>query len=281
MSHDAGIGSEIGSTDGDATAPVVAQEYQEPQSAAEQVAMNPKWDTLLSKVPAQLHPMMAPTLHEWDTNYQDLATKFSPYKDFAENGVDAESIQQALGLMQYSTENPRAIFDALVQNFPEFVEGLGQAQTPVGNQQVVDDGQMDLGNPFENMDIANHPKFQELQGNMDLLAGYLSSQVTQQEEAQASAALDVELETLGQKYGAFDEQYVFGLAVTGVPLETAVQRYKQMEQNIRSQPAPGHNFPPVMTPGGGMPSSALDVTKLDDKSTRGLALQFLKNSKES
>jgi len=115
---------------------------------------------------------------------------------------------------------------------------------------------------------------QTLAQQQEIIAGFLANQVADQEATQADAALDQEIKTLETKYGSFDEEYVFGLANAGVDLEVAVQRYQNLVTRARN-PVPGSNLPNVVAPGGGVPSTAVNVGKMDRKSTRALIQDFL------
>lgn len=262
-------------------------ENVEPQETeTQQTGGNPAWDDMLGKIPPALHPAITPYLQDWDKNYQDVTTKYSPYKEFVDNNVAPQTLNEALQFVQYAQQNPRAIYDALVQNFGEQwgINGQGQTQE-VPNPTGQSPQEVDLSNPFEgDFDIEKHPVVQQLReqlqqvaGNTDTLARAYMAEREAEQQAQINQQIDQELAGLKEKYGNYDEQYVFSLAATGkYSLEQAVQQYKQMEQNVlaNAQPSPGSLAPRVMSPTGGMPSQRVDVTKLGDKDARSLAVQL-------
>jgi hypothetical protein len=240
-------------------------------SPEESVRSNPAWDGLLSRVPSGLHPMITPELAKWDKNFQEVQTKYSPYKPYLDNGIAPESINQALGLMQLAIQNPRLLHDQMIAQYGE-EWGLN---APVQGQQE-DNNTFDLGDQNldapQQFDIENHPYVQELKKNLDTVAQYLAGQLEQESQQKYDQELDEQITTLQQSKGSFDEQTVLSYAAQGMPLEDAVDLY---HQKFGQQQQSRVNRPSIMPTGGGVPSQQVDVTALSGKDTRGLVAHLI------
>ena len=259
---------------------------QTPQvDAAEVVKGNPAWGEILDKTPAALHPMMTPVFEKWDKNFQEVQTKYAPYKEYVDKGVTPETINQSLQIMRLLNENPRAVFDQMVETFKD-EWGLTQQQAEQAAAEQVQGQQenppsLDLGQQENVFDITKDPRFIELQKKNDIVANYFATQIQQQEEAEANAALDQEIAKVKEDKGPFNERIVFSLVAAnpGMSISDAVDIWKA-ELTANRQAAPGANYPPVMSPGGGVPSQAVDVTSLNNKDTVSLVKSFIQHSKE-
>ena len=226
---------------------------------------NPSWAELYAVLPDSLHSLVAPVLEKWETGTQSQFDKhaaeqksYEPYQQFVDNKIDPDQISQALSVAQLIDSDPKA-FMAQMQAF------FGE-ETPEPQQQQ--QGNNEEAFTEEKYNLANDPQFKQIQSQQDTIAGYLAQQVEQQEASKNDALLTQDIENLTTKYGAFDENYVFGLALNGVELETAVQQYHALVENIRSRPAADANLPNILSPGGGMPSeqkSPADMTETERK----------------
>jgi len=263
-----GLGSEVASQITDAGT-------DNPGPVTEQVSetINPAWNELLGVLPDPFKPLVTPHLRKWDKNFTEVQTKYKPFDSFIEQGINPEDLTNAYQVFKVLNDNPRAIYDRMVETFgAEW--GLNNASVaPVvqGPNSPVEE-ELDF-NSFPGME--NDPKFKELMKNQEVLAQYLYAQEQAKKEAEADQALATELDNLRTKYGDFPEDIVMGLAVSGMPLEKAVQRATQ----VAGQQRPAPSAPQIMPTNGGLPSNAVDVTSLTPKDTRGLALAFINSSK--
>ena len=259
------------------------QETQQPIDPADEVRGNPAWGEILDKTPSQLHPMMIPVFQRWDKNFQDVQTKYAPYKDLVDGGIQPQDIQASLNVMRLLNENPRAVFDQMLTTFgPQWGVSLAEAQAQQNQEQqaqgVPQDSTTDYDLSQSGFDISKDPRYQEMQQKVDTVAQFFAQQIEADEKRQIEEALDREVAELEAKHGQFNKQIVFALAANGMPLEQAVETWKG--QAAQMQPAPGSNFPPVMTPGGGSPSQAVDVSSLSSQDTIGLVKSWIQNAKK-
>jgi len=254
------------------------QETQPPIDPAEEVRGNPNWGEILDKTPSQLHPMMIPVFQRWDKNFQDVQTKFAPYKEYADSGVSPDDIRQSLAITRLLNDNPRAVFDQMVETFGQ-EWGLTPAEAAQQIQEQQAQGVPQNESPdydlTQQVDLTKDPRYIEMQQKVDTVAQYFAQQIEAEERAKVEQALDEELAGLEQVHGPFNKQIVFALAANGMPLEDAVKAWKAQ---AAPQQAPGSQFPPVMTPGGGSPSQAVDVSSLSSQDTIGLVKSWIQNA---
>lgn len=244
-------------------------------TSSEETGGNPAWKDLLASVPDSLHHVITPHLQKWDqgvqSRFQQLQqdnSVYEPYKELIDNQVDPQSIQQAMAVMAMINDNPDQFFKEMQTFYKDDPRFAQQQENSQGQESV------DLGEQGQQFDLESDPRFQTIAQQQEIIAQYLAGQVADQEASQADVDLDTEIKALETKYGAFDEEFVFGLANAGVDLEVAVQRYQNLVTRSRN-PVPGSNLPNVVAPGGGVPSTATDISKLDRKGTRALIQDFL------
>lgn len=230
---------------------------------------NPAWESVLSVLPAEFHPLVTPEFQKWDQSAQQriesVNSQFEPFKPFTEAGIKPEDLEQGLQLMAKLNEDPQGFYQALTEAY-----GFGNE---IDGEEEEDDDETDVQN-FQD------PRVDQLQQNLDLVAQTILSQQQEKANEQASRELDTELNGLREKHGDFDERYVLSLAAVndGITLEQAVESYKQLVNNVlQTNPRP---FAPTVlgnsSGGTGLPSQAIDPTKLDGKATRNLVAEMLK-----
>lgn len=232
---------------------------------------NPSWQELYSVLPDSLHSIVAPVLEKWEsgtnaqfTKHAEQQKSWEPYQQFIDNKVDPEQMAQAMSVAQLIDTDPKA-FMAQMQAF------FGD-ETPAPEQkQQNNDGDFEE----EQYDFGNDPRFKQIQSQQDTIAGYLAQQVEAAEATKNDAALANDIDRLTTKYGEFDENYVFGLALNGVELETAVKQYHSLVENIRSKPAADAGLPNILSPGGGMPSEQMSPADMSKEQREALVMSIL------
>lgn len=234
---------------------------------------NPAWESVLSVLPEEFHPTVTQEFQKWDQSAQkriedvnSQLAQFEAYKPFVENGIAPEYLEQGAQFLHQLNTNPQAVYEALKEMYGS-EEGAGIEEDDDDESEVFQD-----------------PRVDQLNQQVELVAQTVLMQQQEKLNEQASQELDRELTGLREKHGDFDERYVLSLAAVndGLTLEQAVQSYQQMAQNIL-QANPRPFAPTVMgnTSGGtGLPSQAIDPTKLGGKETRNLVAEMLKAANE-
>lgn len=245
---------------------------------------NPAWSTLLEKLPTQLHTIVKPVLSDWDKNYQgvqskysEVQSKFEPYSQFAENEIDPDTINQALQIMSLIEVDPQAFHTQLGEYY---ADQWGQGQQGQGQQ--IDDESYGFDADQKQFDLEQDPKFQEYANSQQAIVEYLASTIEQQQQMEADAQVESELNAVKSQYGSIDEQLLFSIAVANnIPLAEAAKQLNDRITTIRQQPRADANAPQVFSPnGGGVPSSQPDPAKMSSKETRALVAQILAQQKE-
>lgn len=251
-------------------------ESSEPVQGDEEVentpGPNPAWNDVLSVIPEQFHQTITPHFQKWDQAAQakiEAANaslkEYEAYKPFAEHGINAQEIEQGLRLMYEINNNPQNVYNAL-QNAYNF----GQA-SPVANAEGTEEEgeENELGiDPEIAEQLSKHD------GMLQAVAQIVLNEQQAKQDAAADAALDKEIEGLKKAHGEFDEDYVLTKMLNGASPEDAVKSYQDLVQKIQPKPfAP--NVLGSSNGGNGVPSNAIDPTKLSGKETRDLVAQML------
>lgn len=270
--QDTGAPAEVSEPTGDISQATEQSGTSEPQGDS----LNPAWQPLLEKLPSEFAPIITPQLKEWDTKFEEQLQKvhsqYEPYKQFAEQQVPAEQLEQAFNLFQLINSNPELLY----QQMQEFYGFGGQGQEDPNNQ-----GQQAVGGeePFDfnspDADILQHPKVKELFENQQALAQAFVSQQEKEQLAAAEAQVETELAAVKEKYPNMDELLIFQTAAGGnMSLAQAAElldhQYQQMLAQSR-QPAPR-----VFSANGGLPAAQQpDPRKLNSVGTQDLVAQIL------
>lgn len=230
---------------------------------------NPAWNDVLSILPEQFHSVVTPHFQKWDQAAQQRIesvnkqlSQFEPYGKFVEHGITPEEIEQGLRLMYEINTNPQNVYNALA-------EAYKFGQQPEGNEEEEEDED----NPLSQLP----PEIVEQLGQQgDLLrtvAQIVLNDANAKQAALADKELDDELNAAREKYGDFDERYVLALMQNGLSADEAAQQFAELKQSLAPKPF----APSILSNSGGtgVPSNAIDPTKLSSKETRALVAQML------
>lgn len=237
---------------------------------------NPAWDEVLSVLPEQFHSVVTPHFSKWDAaanqrieSVNSQLSQFEAFKPFVEHGVGSDELERGLRLYYEINNNPQAVYEAL-QNAYNF----GQPQQPNSTQES--EGEEE--NPLNNLPPEIMEKLNNHDGMLQAVAQIVLNEAKAKEDAAADAALDKELNGLREKHGDYDEDYVMTKMMSGMSGEEAVQSYQALVQRVTPQPfAP--NVLGSSSGGTGLPSNAIDPTKLSGKETRNLVAEMLAAAK--
>lgn len=242
-------------------------------------SINPNWQPLLEKLPSEFAPLVTPQLKEWDAKFQQqlqqVHSQYEPYKQFAEQQVPAEQLEQAYNLFNLINTNPELVF----QQMQEFYGFGGQGQEDPNNpgQQAADpEGEFDFNSP--DVDIMKHPKVKELFENQQALAQHFVQTQEQERLAQAEKEIEAELTPIKEQYPHIDELMLFEVATGGRMslTQAAEQIHAQYEAMLAQSRQPA---PRVFSANGGLPAAQQpDPRKLNSTGTQDLVAQILAQS---
>lgn len=239
--------------------------------------LNPAWTEALSAIPEQFHQTLTPHFQQWDQSAQDRIesvnqqlSQFDGFKPFLETGISPQDLEQAAQLAYMVQTDPQAVYNALAE-----AHGFGSGETE--GEEVEGEGEEGQAQNFQD------PRFDQLQQGLDLVAQTILQQEQTKISQAADSKLDAEINELKTKYPTFDENYFLSLMANGATADEAAQAYEKLTQNILQQ-NPRPFAPTVMGNSGGgtgLPSQAIDPTKLSDKDRRALVAQMVQQQMNS
>lgn len=268
------------------TEPVVETPSVETPDAA-QVAptspsdgMNPAWKPLLDKLPESLHGMVTPTLREWDSGvenrFKTVQSEYEPYKQFVADKVDPQQIQAAMQVAAIIRDNPRFVFDKMVEQFGD-EWGLNEDQGEFEDDEQPDEYD-ESGQPTFNLE--SNPAFQQVQSQMEAIAQFTQSQQEAAERAKLDEAINRDFQAASEKYGELSQQDVemIGSIALGNNITVTQAADRLFGYSPRQAAATPNRLPNIVAPGGGQPAQLVNPTTLDGKDTKALVAQLLNNS---
>jgi cell division protein ZapA (FtsZ GTPase activity inhibitor) len=208
--------------------------------------------------------MVTPTLRDWDNKFkeqlQQVQSQYEPYKPFLDNQVPPEALEQAYGLYNLINENPELVFKQMQEFY-----GFGDQGQAAGSENEGEEETFDFNSP--EADITQHPKFQELLQNQQMLAQVLVQKDEQERYGQITNEIETELAGIKEKSPDIDELMLFQLAVgAGITLTQAAEQLGNFTEHVRTEsrrPAPN------VFSGGGVPAQQIpDPAKMSDKETK-------------
>jgi hypothetical protein len=239
---------------------------------------NPAWNDVLSILPEQFHPVVTPKFQEWDnaanTRIESLNStlkEYEAYKPFVEHGISADELEQGVRLLFEINNNPQGVYEALANAY-----NLGQSANP-----PVAAGTANNEEPETPFDAANLPpevmeKLNQHDGLLQAVSQIVLNDAQAKQAANDDLALEKELKDTAEKLGIenYDEDYILTKMLNNASAEEAFKSYQAMVQRLTPQP-----FAPSVIGGNnggtGLPSNAIDPTKLSGKETRNLVAEML------
>lgn len=230
--------------------------------------VHPAYEGLLAEIPEAWHNKVIPHLQEQDRNFQQQLEKFTPFKEFIDNGLQPDIIRDSLRLADVALNDPVYLYRTLAENLRE--QGLLEEAHAVEEQadaiEEADDENYEL-NP------AIRKEFEARDQLISQQQEYLDNIQFEAEVAQEQEVLAEQLNDLNSRYDISPELQNRILGLMEIQLErgedatiyTAARelaeitgiRYNEKGE-LPSQPAPT-----VMGASGGnaIPTTPLTIPK--------------------
>jgi hypothetical protein len=244
---------------------------------------NPAWNDVLNVIPEQFHQTITPHFQKWDqaanSRIESIKSQYADYQPFIDHGIGRDSIEQGLRLMQMVNDDPKQVYEALAASLGINLEQPQQPQTPDPNQPNGETG--------EASQSILPPGYEQLQQGMEYLAQQHLQQQEAQEVAKAGQELDANIAKLKAEKGDFNEAYFLPYLANGVENgktfdQVATEFFAMRDDMAKSIQANQPFTPRVMGAasgnGVGLPSNAIDPSKLSGKETRNLVVEYLKHA---
>ena len=240
MDPDLDINGNVISQDADISVdPNVSEQENEPKD-------NPAWNDDLAVVPEEFHPHLKGVFLKKDQYAQEVQQRFAPYKEFVEQGVKPEEIQQALQFAHFLNTNPRGVFDFLDKQY-----NYSNANQSQGNPAEQQEENVDLGD--DPTDISKNPQFQQLAQQQEWIKQQFEAEQRAKQEAAMDAQVQKEIQAIQSNYPTLDPREVITRALgkqaagitKDVDLEASAKELSEMFKNTNA-PSRGSSAPPVL-----------------------------------
>lgn len=186
-------------------APEITETAETPETPAEPASSEPAETTkshpahekLLSELPEAWHAKVTPHLQEFDRNVQQQLEKFSPFKQFVDDGVDPAFLVQSMQLAKAIASDPVTVHQNLTNALMQ--QGLLREEAEKAAEEIIDEN----SEPYESDEELSPAMKKELQrrdAELDQIKEQLSSQ-------EFEKATQVELENLNREFGELQGSY--------------------------------------------------------------------------
>jgi hypothetical protein len=259
------------------TPEIESPDLETPEAPAdEQYKAHPAHEKLLAELPEAWHQKVLPHLQEQDKYYQQQMEKFSPYKDFLDNNVDPDYINQSIQLAKAISEDPVTIHENLTRAL--MAQGLIKEQAEEAAAEIMEDEdfyeESELSPKLQKELAARDAKLEELQNQ-------LSEQDFERQTAQEYEIIEAELKGLRDVYKVTDQQEQAIIEL----MESAIARGQDMSvidaakklvsitgvgfKKLGVADATGLDAPIVVGSSGGVPFESVTIPK-DEKAKKAM-----------
>lgn len=258
------------------------------QQSAETSRSHPAHDKLLSELPEAWHAKVTPHLQEFDRNVQQQLEKFSPFKQFVDDGVDPAFLVQSMQLAKAIASDPVTVHQNLTNALMQ--QGLLREEAEQAAGEIIDEN----SDPYESDDELSPAMKRELQ-RRDADMEQIKEQLSNQEFEKAT---QVELDTLNREFGELTSSYNVTKAQETAILElmdsaiargedlTVFQAAKKLVEitgvgfkRVGDLSTPAASAPTVLggSGGNGVPFESVEIPS-DSKQKKEMLAQMFKNN---
>ena len=259
------------------TPEIETPDLESPEAPAnEPYKAHPAHEKLLAELPEAWHQKVLPHLQEQDKYYQQQMEKFSPYKDFLDNNVDPDYINQSIQLAKAISEDPVTIHENLTRAL--MAQGLIKEQAEEAAAEIMEDEdfyeESELSPKLKKELAARDAKLEELQAQ-------LSEQDFERQTAQEYEIIEAELKGLRDVYKVTDQQEQAIIEL----MESAIARGQDISvidaakklvsitgvgfKKLGAADATGLDAPIVVGSSGGVPFESVTIPK-DEKAKKAM-----------
>lgn len=266
-----------------AEAPEAPQETPEESPKA-----HPAHEKLLAELPEAWHAKVTPHLQEWDRNVQQQLEKFSPYKQFVDDGVDPDYLNKSVQLAQAIAEDPVSVHGNLTKALMD--QGLLRKEAEEQASEIIEETAEENGLYEEDIPESIKKQMEAQKAELDAIKGQMSEQELARQTEVELTAINSEFDDLKSKYevNPAQEQAIIELMEAGIArgemmnvyqaakklVEITGTGFKKAGQADLSQP----DAPTVVgsSGGNGVPFDGVEVPK-DEKGKRQMLADMFKN----
>lgn len=230
---------------------------------------NPAWNDVLQHIPEDKRGEVVPKLQEWDKNFQDVQSKLAPWKEFIDRGVDPDTADLGVNVLNTIENNPQAAYEAIGKHL-----GISTQQA----KEAVEDLQEDQKAAAQAGSGITSEQYESLKKQSDAMAQIIIANRQQEEITAEEQQLDQELTALKKEKGDFPEQEIIYRMMHGdMSAQDAYDDYVKFEEDLFKQ---RRQAPRVLSGGGMIPQPKVNVNELDRKGTKDHVAQLLINAQQ-
>jgi len=256
------------------------------ESTSEPVKAHPAHEKILAELPEAWHQKVLPHLQEQDKYFQQQIEKYTPYKQFLDEGVDPAYMAQSMQLAQAIAADPITVHQNLTNALMQ--QGLLREEAEEAAGEIMEDA--DLYDE-EGLPDSVKRELARRDAELDAIKGHLSEQ-------EFEKATQVELQTLEREFTDLANSYEVTAAQERAILElmdSAITRGENLSvfqaakklveitgagfKKRGAAGAPAASAPTVLggSGGNGVPFEGVEIPK-DDKSKKEMLAQLFKNN---
>lgn len=259
--------------------------------AVEEPKVHPAWDKMLNELPEAWHSKVAPYLQEHDKNVQSQLEKFTPFKEYVDQGVSADLIASGINLARAIETQPLEVFSSLRDYLIE--QGAMPAEAAQQAAEIMEDqsGQ-EVEDIFDTVPKELRSKIDELEEFKSRQEQLMYEQEMEKATAQYTSELEAEMATLRQSYQITEQHEIAMYDLMNAALNagreiTLADAAKQLQGMVGTfQPVGATSSEPApmivgSAGGAGVLAPNIGVPKDDRGKKEMLAKMFAEYSKAS
>ena len=270
----------------DATEATEGTDSGEATPAESEVKAHPAHEKILAELPEAWHQKVLPHLQEQDKYFQQQIEKYTPYKQFMDDGVDPSYIAQSMQLAQAIAADPVSVHQNLTAALMQ--QGLLREEAEQAAGEIMEDSDV-----YEEEGLPESVKRELARRDAELDA--IKGQLSEQEFEKATQA---ELQNLEREFNELSSSYDVNAAQEKAILElmdaatargedmTVFQAAKKLVEitgaGFKKRGAAGTQSAPAPTVlggngGNGVPFENVEIPS-DPKAKKEMLAQLFKNN---
>jgi len=253
---------------------------------------HPAHEKLLSELPEAWHQKVIPHLQEQDKYYQQQMEKFTPFKEYVEQGVSPEVILGGINLARAIETQPTEVYASL----KDYLIGQGLLEEDARQAArgiMEEESGEDFDEIFDDSEIpsALRRELEELKEFQSQQMDYMERQELEKATAEYTVELESEIATLRRDYSISDahEIAIYDLmnaainAGREISVADAAKQLQAMVGQFQRAGATGSQQAPMVVGsagGAGIQAQNLEIPK-DDKGKKAMMQQIFEDYKKA
>ncbi len=255
----------------------------------EETKVHPAWDKMLAELPEAWHSKVTPYLQENERNFQQQIEKFTPYKEFVDEGISPELMRGGLNLAQAIESNPTEVYGNLKNYLQD--QGLLKEEAAQAAKDIMEE---QSGEDFDNMfdgekiPAALQKEIDALKAKQSEADSYIHAQELAKEPEKYTVELETEMGNLKKAHNISEAHEVAIYDLMNAALNagreiTVADAAKQLQAMVGPFSPAGTEAAPTVVGsagGAGVPAQGLTIPK-DDAGKKAMLQQMFEQRKQN